>query len=266
MSRSSSPPLLLTLPWWFLATLAALVYVIGVHGLPHLTPEDPLMARLASSTPTLAKPLSVLLLLSGAGSAIRSIVLRRQRQKLLARQNGIDSIRSLSWSQIEQLVGEAYRQQGYRVNETGGAGPDDGIDLSLERDGARTLVQCKHWRSSKVGVPIVREHLGVMTAHRADHGVIVCTGEFTAPAIAFAATNGIELVNGQALANLIERAQSAATTGIRTDTPTLPPAAPSMCPKCEAPMVERMAKRGAQAGKSFLGCSNYPTCRGTRAI
>lgn len=50
---------------------------------------------------------------------------------------------------------------------------------------------------------MVRKHLGVMTAH----GVIVCTREFSALAIAFVGANGIELVNGDALVRLIEQAR-----------------------------------------------------------
>jgi hypothetical protein len=38
------------------------------------------------------------------------------------------------------------------------------------------------------------------------------------------------------------------------------------CPVCNALMVKRFARRGAGAGSTFWGCSNYPTCRGTRAI
>ena len=34
------------------------------------------------------------------------------------------------------------------------------------------------------------------------------------------------------------------------------------CPKCGAEMVERIAKTGANKGKVFWGCSNYPRCRG----
>lgn len=33
------------------------------------------------------------------------------------------------------------------------------------------------------------------------------------------------------------------------------------CPKCGSPMVEREAKRGAQKGTRFLGCSGYPKCQ-----
>ena len=34
-----------------------------------------------------------------------------------------------------------------------------------------------------------------------------------------------------------------------------------VCPRCGAPMVKRKAKKGANAGKEFYGCSNYPKCR-----
>jgi len=38
------------------------------------------------------------------------------------------------------------------------------------------------------------------------------------------------------------------------------------CPVCNALMVKRLARRGVSAGSSFWGCSNYPKCRGTRAV
>lgn len=33
------------------------------------------------------------------------------------------------------------------------------------------------------------------------------------------------------------------------------------CPKCDAPMVRRVAKRGKNAGNEFWGCSTLPKCR-----
>jgi len=38
------------------------------------------------------------------------------------------------------------------------------------------------------------------------------------------------------------------------------------CPVCNALMVKRLARRGVSAGSTFFGCSNYPKCRGTRAV
>ena len=39
-----------------------------------------------------------------------------------------------------------------------------------------------------------------------------------------------------------------------------------MCPRCGSVMVNRLARRGRNAGNSFWGCSRYPSCKGTRNI
>lgn len=36
-----------------------------------------------------------------------------------------------------------------------------------------------------------------------------------------------------------------------------------ICPKCQIPMVLRIASKGTQKGQSFWGCTNYPNCRET---
>nr|WP_279387531.1 topoisomerase DNA-binding C4 zinc finger domain-containing protein [Marinobacterium mangrovicola] len=33
------------------------------------------------------------------------------------------------------------------------------------------------------------------------------------------------------------------------------------CPKCSSPMVKRVARKGANVGREFWGCSRYPKCR-----
>ncbi len=38
----------------------------------------------------------------------------------------------------------------------------------------------------------------------------------------------------------------------------------SACPRCGGELVERIAKKGANAGNSFLGCSTFPKCKYTR--
>lgn len=38
------------------------------------------------------------------------------------------------------------------------------------------------------------------------------------------------------------------------------------CPKCKMSMVIRMAMRGPNAGKKFLGCSEYPNCKETMGL
>lgn len=59
-------------------------------------------------------------------------------------------------------MGEAYRRQDYRVIENDNAGSDSGIALVIRKDGKSYLVQCKQWRSQKVGVKGVREMFGLV--------------------------------------------------------------------------------------------------------
>jgi restriction system protein len=42
-----------------------------------------------------------------------------------------DALNGMTWQQFEQLVGEAFRLQGYTVAEIGGGGADGGVDLVL---------------------------------------------------------------------------------------------------------------------------------------
>lgn len=37
------------------------------------------------------------------------------------------------------------------------------------------------------------------------------------------------------------------------------------CPKCGEPMVKRIGKAGAHAGKAFWGCARFPACRGMQS-
>jgi restriction system protein len=182
---------------------------------------------------------------------------------LLERQTGIDSIRDLPWKRFEDLLGEAYRRQGYQVQETLGGGADGGVDLVLRREGAVTLVQCKRWKGKPVPVQTVRELFGVLHDRGAASAKLVATSRFTAEAIAFAKGKPIELVDSDAILHLLRRVQTSGK--IVSPTSSHEPDAPR-CPLCDGLMVKRTARRGANVGSDFWGCFGYPRCRGTRAI
>jgi restriction system protein len=192
--------------------------------------------------------------------------LQRQRGKQLLTQTRMQSngLSSLSWQQFEQLVGALFREQGYQVDERGRKGPDGGVDLLLVKEGEKYLVQCKHWRSTKVGVPVARELYGAMTAEGAVGGFIATTGQFTSEAKRFVEGLNIQLIDGQRLHRYM-RKQNIGREETRSQTMPLRPAVPD-CPICTQPMVKRVAKKGAQAGNQFWGCIGFPACRGTRPL
>lgn|SRR5574337_286300 len=265
-------------PWWAGVALAVLGYLLLHHfaGRPVVSQVQPGQVG-AVVTQTVLRTLASLgqyiipiLCLVGAGmSAWR----RRQRRVLLdnvARSDAADALDGMSWQQFERLVGEGFRQQGYRVVETGGGGADGGVDLMLKRDGEKYLVQCKQWRAFRVGVDIVRELYGVMAAKGAAGGFVVTSGRFTDEARNFASGRNLQLIDGPQLRALIGRATRAPgpesgqpannSSGAKTIDAT-----PS-CPVCAKPMLRRTATRGAKAGNAFWGCPSYPACTGTRSI
>lgn len=106
---------------------------------------------------------------------------------------------------------------------------------------------------------MVRELYGAMAANGAVGGFVVTSGRFTQDATEFARHQNIELIDGNELGRLLGVESS------RFEPPAWPmePGAPS-CPKCGKTMLRRTARRSANAGSQFWGCSTYPACRGTR--
>ncbi len=192
---------------------------------------------------------------------------RRRRQSELhgqvAKDSSLDALEKMTWREFEGLAAESIRRQGYRVVERGGDGPDGGVDLELHMGKDKYLVQCKQWKVTKVGVATVRELYGVMTAERAIGGFVVASGAFTEEAKAFAEGRSILLIDAKKLRAMISSATVDTGSGIEAESS---PEGPGLaCPKCGSPMVQRVAKKGTMAGKSFLGCSRFPTCAGTRS-
>jgi len=275
------------LPWWAGVVLAIVAYLV-IH--PFAEAPPPTAATVQEMGQAVSKQLYQTLAMLGQylvpaafliGAAV-SAVGRAKRKKLLAATAEVrtqNAVKSMTWQEFEMLVGEAFRRQGYSVRETA-AGADGGVDLELRKDGELYLVQCKQWRATKVGVSIVRELFGAMAAAGATGAYVVTSGVFTKEAQRFAEGRNITLVDGDALQILIAQAQETKAALVEGGSPNGRPESvydrpePVMaatevlpqCPTCGGPMVKRVARRGANAGKAFWGCAKYPKCRGTREL
>ncbi|MDO8736592.1 MAG: restriction endonuclease [Thermoleophilia bacterium] len=248
---------LIKLPWWVsicIAVIGAMVFML-----------------MAPQSLWLAIMFAFCFLIVAGGSALISA----RKRRLLDRQKSIESIRSLEWKQFEELLGEAFRRLGYSVKENSSAGPDGGIDLTIKQNGNVYLVQCKQWRVFKVGVKVVREMLGLVTAHGAQGTIIVTSGMFTQEAKAFAQGKPIDLIEGHQLVGMIESVRrESAITASDTSGQTRSLGVPTMqsiasarqCPRCGGELVVKKARRGPTAGSSFWGCSSFPQCRYSEGI
>lgn len=280
--RKSSPledfvELVAVLPWWVGILVALVLYVVlsnyAAQPAPPLTvaPGD-----VPNITPrilmVLAGVLQYVIPLLALIGALLSLLKHSKRTNLIeaAAAGGQNVLDGISWQEFELLVGEAFRRKGYTLEESGGGVADGGVDLILWKDGEKALVQCKQWRAYKVGVKVVRELYGVMTAEGASAGYVVTSGRFTRGALEFAKGREIELIEGEQLTRMIREVKNQRKplqnqSHQKVDGLVLGTEIPK-CPRCGEQMVKRVARRGENAGKQFWGCKSFPECRGVRAL
>ncbi|OGV65644.1 MAG: hypothetical protein A2283_15805 [Lentisphaerae bacterium RIFOXYA12_FULL_48_11] len=258
--------ILVMCPWWVSIIFSAVSYIALKFIVPAIKVDlkgpinfGAIMFKgFAGAAPIIAPYIAFAFLVPALISAIRAW----RKRRLLDHQQSIESIRQISWKEFEELVGEAYRRQGYIVTENEGTGPDGGVDLILEKKGEVILVQCKQWRTTKVGVEKVRELYGVQMSNGAHRSILITSGFFTQEAQNFAANNPMDLVDGPQLQELIKNVQAGGKAVPSVLPIPITSQATMMCPTCGSEMVLRTARKGANAGQKFWGCSKFPQCRG----
>jgi restriction system protein len=256
------------MPWWVGVAFAIVSYFV-LHAITErpvvIDPEVPsYVGILFKGLATAGQYFVPILLLAGA---VASALRRRRATELVAavrERNDARALNDMSWREFEVLVAEAFRLQGYQVQETGGGGADGGVDLVLTRHREKHLVQCKQWRAYKVAVEIVRERYGLMSAHGAAGGFVVTSGTFTEESRRFAQGRNMQLIDGAKLNVMLEVAKAASSASATSQDAGAEQE--PRCPRCGSGMTRRLAKRGANAGSSFWGCALYPDCKGTRPI
>ena len=253
---------LVDFPWWVSVVAAVVVYVLVKWVAPAVFANSLILGGMAKGFSGIAGYFAALFLLPAVFSFIRQVV----RGKTLESQRDLDTLRKLSWREFEGLVGEAFRRRGYFLIEQGGNQPDGGIDLILRKDGQVVLVQCKHWQTRQVGVAIIREQFGILSASKASQVFVVTSGSFTEDSVAFAAGKPMQLIDGPKLLELVGDVQQSGQL-LHAKTPAVTLTSQQVaCPKCGSEMKQRNARQGANAGQLFWGCVRFPACRGTRAI
>lgn len=166
----------------------------------------------------------------------------------------------IEWRRFEALVETLFQQGGF-ITESQSHGADGGVDIRLysrnQPGAAVSLVQCKHWKTKRVGVDKVRELRGVLAAEGVERGQLVCSTAFTPEAQAFAKDNGVNLLGAEELLSLIRKRspeQRQALLDVALEGEYWKPT----CASCGVKMVERAPRGG---GRKFWGCANYPKCR-----
>lgn len=105
---------------------------------------------------------------------------------------------------FELYLKDLFCQLGYEVITTKASG-DQGADLIISKNGIKKVVQAKFY-SSSVGNKAVQEVIGAIKFYKADLGMVITNNYYTKSAIELASVNNIELINGDDLIALRERA------------------------------------------------------------
>ena len=165
-------------------------------------------------------------------------------------------IQRLDWFQFEKIVALLFDAEGFVVECYGGANADGGIDMVASRDGVTFGVQCKHWKTWRVGIKEARAFVGALHDRRIKHGFLITLEGYTHAAATFARRNNIELMSETALLRNLEEVN----WRLRPEFIELMTDERKICPKCESEMVLRTARKGVHAGQQFWGCSTFPRC------
>lgn len=113
---------------------------------------------------------------------------------------------------FEQFCVYLYRKLGYTGEATRRSG-DGGFDFLVEKDGEKTIGECKlYGKNTTVGRPDVQKLAGANLKEGAEHMVFITTSHFTPEAREYARDVGMELVDGKGLKRLQIRAKEACAT------------------------------------------------------
>lgn len=95
----------------------------------------------------------------------------------------------------------AFQEDGHAVRRI----DSQGADLELSKAGRQVLIACRRWKASRTGVEPLRELQAAREAKDAQGATYVTLGEVTDTARAYAAQNGLALMQGPELAVLLRR-------------------------------------------------------------
>jgi restriction system protein len=170
MAENSLFAILLRSPWWI---SIALCIALGAAGAA-LLPER---FRIAGALSGL--PFGVI----GVMAAMRQRGLPTAAQVDQTRQ----TVSVLAWPAFADLLAQAFERDGYAVQRASHAA----YDFELQRQGRRTLVAARRWKSARTGLETLRALQAARQAADVSEAIVVALGELTETAAPYARQHAI---------------------------------------------------------------------------
>lgn len=109
------------------------------------------------------------------------------------------ALAAMPWPAFAALLEQAWARDGYTVQ----AGRKEPVDFELERQGRRTLVSARRWKSARTGLEALRPLQAAREASEAAEAVHIGLGPLSDSARAFAAEQRITLWQAAELAQAL---------------------------------------------------------------
>ena len=184
MSENSLFAVLLRSPWWISFGIAI---AIGA-GSYAIFPKD--MATLA---PFVGLPFVV----TGCIAAWRQF-----RVPGAARvAETLQAVEAMAWREFAAVMEAGLRRDGYQVTPADGA-----ADFLAVKAGRTTLVSCKRWKAASLGIETLRELEAARRKADAWDSMVVSIGRVSDGARRYATDNGMRILQGTELAQLLPSA------------------------------------------------------------
>lgn len=130
---------------------------------------------------------------------------RIEQSERIKAKSQLESIKEMHHFEFEHFMKEVFELLGYKAKLTPKTG-DGGKDILLHKNKELVLVECKRFNKTKVTRPDIQKFHSAIIDMDAARGYFVTTGTFTKQAIDYALNKSIELINGEELIELLQKA------------------------------------------------------------
>ena len=184
MARNSLFAVLLRSPWWISLAIAAALVLLSLV----LLPVDWQVVGLSSALPFLVL-------------AVMAAWRQRDQPKPAEVEQARQRLAAMAWPEFSAELEAALQRQGYAVARAGGSS----VDFELERQGRRTVLAARRWKSARTGLETLRALQAAREAADVEDAICVALGEPTDAARPYAQEHGIVLWGAEDLARLMRR-------------------------------------------------------------